>query len=226
MLYFLHIDTSGAESILAVSAEGRPLSVRTNADTRNQGANINGMIEEVLKEAGITVSQLTAVAVCAGPGSYTGLRIGMATAKALCYVSDIPLIADNKLSLLAKDAAKKHPGYNIYMAVLVAREKEYFVSAYEGDKKTLIEPRHMAEEELKKFIQEKKNILITGNVIPEKQGFLVGKELYIVENEILDVHSWSENVYIHYNCNETVNLALAEPFYLKEVYTHNPKNNS
>jgi tRNA threonylcarbamoyladenosine biosynthesis protein TsaB len=226
MQYLLHIDTSAENGLVAVTGNGAPISVRTITDSRNQAATINILIDEVLAEAGIGIVQLSAVAVCAGPGSYTGLRIGMATAKALCYVADIPLLAHNKLTLLTYQVQQMHPAHSYYMAALEARENEYFVAAYDGDMNELQGPAHFFADDLQKILNEKKNLLIIGDIDAQKYDFLLQNEPHIVADTILDINAWGPYAYEAFKCNRTVNLALAEPFYLKQVYTHNSKKDS
>jgi tRNA threonylcarbamoyladenosine biosynthesis protein TsaB len=221
MQYLLHIDTSGDTGTIALAADGRPVAIRTNCDTRNQAAYINTMIQEVLEEAGIAIPQLSGVVICAGPGSYTGLRIGMATAKGICYVADIPLIAENKLTLLAYQALKAHPGYEQYMAVLLARENEYFSVVHNAEMELLSPPQHILTEELRKILIEYPSILIAGNVNPVKADISLPDNVYVVDNNILNIEIWAEYAFEQYKCNRTVSLATAEPFYLKQVYTHN-----
>lgn len=226
MQYLLHIDTSADSGLVAISAEAKVLASKTIADSRNQATSINLLIEEVLAETGITIANLSAVAVCAGPGSYTGLRIGMATAKALCYVSDMPLMAHNKLTLLAYQSLQRHSSADIYFAVLTARENEYFLAAYDREMNELEKPAHIFAEDLECKLIEKKNILIVGDITPEKHTFLLNNNSYIVSDEILDINAWASYAFNELKCNRTVNLALAEPFYLKQVYTHKSNKDS
>ena len=93
MKYILHIDTSTDIGTIALSGDGRILSYLRTTETRNHAGVINNMIERVISDMKITLEQLSAISVCAGPGSYTGLRIGVATAKGLCYALNKPLIA-------------------------------------------------------------------------------------------------------------------------------------
>ena len=225
MEYFLHIDTSAETCTVALSADGIPRAHQLNTDTRSQAANINRMIAEVLAEEGIALSRLSGVAVCAGPGSYTGLRVSMATAKAICYVNNIPLFAQNKLTLMAHQAINQYPEYESYIAVLIAREQEYFVAAYNRDLTEQVAPVHMPEADLPEMLNGDKNILIIGNIHQETVNSLAGSEIRILPVEILDLESWSKFTYNQFKCNESVNLASAEPFYLKQVYTHNSKKN-
>ena len=133
MKYILHIDTSAEPGMAALSSEGRVLAQRQIAESRQQASLLNVLIEELFTELSLKAKDLSAVAVCAGPGSYTGLRIGMAAAKAFCYVWDLPLLAHNKLTLLAVQMAKFAPQFSAYLPCLNVRENEFFAALYDGD---------------------------------------------------------------------------------------------
>lgn len=206
-----------------LAANGKPRVHKLNTDTRNQAANINNMIAEVLAEEQIEMSALKGISICAGPGSYTGLRIGMATAKGICYVNDIPLFAHNKLTLLANQAIKQHTGSDMYVATLIAREQEYFIATYNAKGEEVIAPHHIVESELLNIIGKNKNISIIGNIDQKSIEQLGLNDVHILSGQILDLEAWAVYAYEQFKCNASVNLALAEPFYLKQVYTHNSK---
>ncbi len=219
MVYILHIDTSGDTGTVALAADGKTVSVRINTDTRNHAATINIHIDEVIKEAGITLDDVSAIAVCGGPGSYTGLRIGLATAKGLCYTLDKPLLLHNKLVLLTVNQYYKFLNeYEYYISILPAREKEYFISKHDNKFQCIIEPRHIFEDELGKLLTETdKKTMVVG--VPFHQIEL-NSNLYYINNQSIVIDSWSAYSFEEYNCNRIVNLSNAEPFYLKDVYTH------
>ena len=101
MALILSLETTTSVCSVAIAQNGQLLSLR-ELDSKNSHAEIlNGFIEDVLKESKYTLADLSAVAVSEGPGSYTGLRIGVSTAKGLCYGLDIPLISIGTLKSLA-----------------------------------------------------------------------------------------------------------------------------
>jgi len=222
MAFILHIDTSGDVGTVAVASEGKVLHSRQNTDTRNQAASINTMIDEVTGAAGISLQQLDAICVCAGPGSYTGLRIGMATAKALCYVLDKPLLLDNRLTLMAFEQYHKHLSeYDLYVSILKARDKEYFICSHNDKFDAVITPRHIFEADIASLDTWKGRILVAGNVEEKIFNSIEVNRLEIMNINSIDIATWALYAADALKCNRTVNLSTAEPFYLKQVFTHN-----
>ena len=221
MIYLLHIDTSADTGVVAVGADGKLAATVSNNEARNHASAINLMIEEVLDKAGITMQQLNGVVVCAGPGSYTGLRIGMATAKGICYALNISLLLDNKLTLIANQLCQANKDkYEIYIPSIAARENEYFIASYDKNMKEVMAPRHIDKFALGEYIGNDLNKLIISSALQADDiSNLSG--LFSIETEpVIDMEVWTSYAFEQYKCNNIVNLSTAEPFYLKQVYTH------
>jgi tRNA threonylcarbamoyladenosine biosynthesis protein TsaB len=218
MAYILHIDTSADSSTVALNKDGGLVASKMNMETRNHAGSINIMIEGIIAESQIALQDLDAVTVCAGPGSYTGLRIGMATAKGLCYALDKPLIADNRLTLLAYQGYKTNPGHSYYIAMLKAREKEYFIAIYDKDFQCVLEPKHAIEDEVAEAAKELSDIYIITDASEEVTSKLNVNT--INDNVNIDSILWAQYTFEQFICNHFVSLWAAEPFYLKQVYTH------
>lgn len=124
--FILHLETSTQVCSVALSNDGKLVALKETTDEGYvHGEKLNVFIQDVLKEVGIEINDLAAVSLASGPGSYTGLRIGAATAKGLCYALNIPLIAIDALSCLTEIAREKHPGKTI-CAVIDARRMEVY----------------------------------------------------------------------------------------------------
>ncbi len=104
MALILNIDTASSGASIALSNQGNVIGIKKNADVKDHASWIHNAVQNLLRENGSSISELQAIAVTAGPGSYTGLRVGMATAKGLCYVLNIPLIVENTLKVMAMAA--------------------------------------------------------------------------------------------------------------------------
>lgn len=178
------------------------------------------MINDLLSEVKISFEEIAAIVVCGGPGSYTGLRIGMATAKGLCYALDKPTILDNRLDLLAYQAYAQHgKTYSQYIVLLTAREKEYFISIYNNDFICTLPPQHIEQKNLSELAEQKENTYIITDGNEQTVSHLINNTMLDL-NVRIDLPIWIFYSFEEYNCNKTVNSLTAEPFYLKQVYTH------
>ncbi len=220
MEYLLHIDTSADTGIIAIGHQGKVLASCINTESRNHAGTINNMINGLLADIKISFKQLSAVAVCAGTGSYTGLRIGLATAKGMCYALDIPLILDNKLTLLAHNACKQHYYYSQYISLLQAREKEYFISIYNNNNICIVPPQHITEDQLDNMIDKNAKTYIVCDVAEKTIDHLMIADLHTDFNVATPIDFWISDAFEKFRCNQFANLMEAEPFYLKQVYTH------
>src|SRR5438046_9780122 len=101
MPLILNIDTATEIATLSVSQDNLVLDFITNDNQKDHASFLQPAIKELFKKCDLQMQKLNAVAVTAGPGSYTGLRVGMASAKGLCYALNIPLITINTLEVMA-----------------------------------------------------------------------------------------------------------------------------
>ena len=221
MKYLLHIDTSGDTGSVSIALNGQLICTKLNSESRNHASAINLMIDAALAEAGITMPQLSAIVVCAGPGSYTGLRIGVSTAKGLCYALSIPLLLDNKLTLLAYQAFRQFgTKYKMYVPLLLAREKEYFISCFDNAFRNIVAAKHIMDTELGEYIGDNNDICVISDSFSKEEGEKHAENIYIDPSVNIDIKEWVFYSFEEYKCNNIVNLSTAEPFYLKQVYTH------
>lgn len=131
MVYILHLETSTKICSVALSLNGKLIAEKeTQEDGYSHGENLTLFIEDVLNQAKISVKNLSAVSVSSGPGSYTGLRIGVSTAKGLCYPLNIPLIAVDSLLSLAEIAKDKQYSSNL-CALIDARRMEVYNAIFD-----------------------------------------------------------------------------------------------
>ena len=133
MTLILHLETSTKACSVALSKDGSIVALKESlSDEFSHSENLTVFIQTVIKEAGLELKDLSAISVTSGPGSYTGLRIGVSTAKGLCYSLGKPLIAIDSLISLALLAKEKHPSTNL-CAMIDARRKEVYCAIYSSD---------------------------------------------------------------------------------------------
>ena len=219
MKHILHIDTSTDTAVVAISGDGQMLKSATNQEARNHASTINSMVEQVLQELQLSLNSLSAISVVGGPGSYTGLRIGLATAKGFCYALDIPLLQHNKLEILAYQEME-HTNHTVCGAMIAARHDEYFFGLYDKEH-ILVEPEHvMADKLFNTLYNYNIQLRIVGIFNEEKFKNCKFSNVEFNENQEINLDFWLKYTFKKYNSNNFVNLSSAEPFYLKQVYTH------
>lgn len=221
MSYLLHIDSSADLCGIAVSRNGIVISSAFGAEARNHAANINNLINTTLAAAQIELTDIAAVAVCSGPGSYTGLRIAMATAKGICYALEKPMILSDKPGLLARQTTYQQSGKTENIAiVLLAREQEYFIGIYNTLNETIVAPVHVTEKEMLELLHKTENLHIVSELGTEHFYQLKVNFSTVDANIKLDYQSWATVANEAFKCQEFVNPSTASPLYLKQVYTH------
>lgn len=137
----LHIETATSVCGAALSVNGKMVAL-AEIDAQNVHAEkLTLLIDEVMQQAGFTYQNLSAVSVSAGPGSYTGLRIGVSTAKGLCFALDIPLLAVPTLDAMAAGMFSQSVSENIdfLCPMLDARRMEVYAAMYQSGEKVLNE---------------------------------------------------------------------------------------
>ena len=139
MSNILHIETATKACSVALSKNGVCLEVKESLDEQfSHGEQLTLYIQEILENNGLKPTDLSAVSVTSGPGSYTGLRIGVSTAKGLCFALGIPLIGIDSLRNLAELAKEKHPN-SVLCPMIDARRMEVYNAIY-NDNVEMIKP--------------------------------------------------------------------------------------
>lgn len=210
----LHIDTSGSAGLVMLAIDGVPVSHKLSGNERDHAGKVNELVSEVLESAACSLAELDAIAVCNGPGSYTGLRIGLATAKGYCYVLDKPLILHNRLHLMLLETEANGDGDKNRLAILPARKGEYYV-ALSGI--LHMTPRHIMADELAAAVAEsKEKFIIIGQKGAEDLAFI--QEARYIPHYSLDLNVWANASYSAFDVGTFTDLAYAEPEYLKSAY--------
>ena len=138
MSLILHIQTALEKAMVGIAQNGTLLAARENAAQKEHASFLQPAIRELCRETGISIRDLSAVSVVAGPGSYTGLRVGMAGAKGLCYALQKPLITFNTLQWMASAGASSDARFLCPM--IDARRMEVFSAVYTPGGETIREP--------------------------------------------------------------------------------------
>ncbi len=223
MSLILNIDTATEQASVSLALAGKLLLEKTNQQQMDHAAWIHTAIEELLKESGQQVTGIKAIAVMAGPGSYTGLRVGMATAKGLCYALGIPLVTLNTLRVMGFSASKNASPGVLLCPMLDARRMEVFTALYDSGLKELMPPCAMILEP-----ESFSSWLSVNHIIFFGNGSNKAKALLTQENAVFkdifynaeDISLLSHRSFIQADFND---LAYTVPVYLKDFYTHHKK---
>ena len=224
MALILSIDTALETATICLSKDGVILGMETNSDPKNHGTFLQPAVKRLFSTIKINISTIDAVAVVNGPGSYTGLRVGLASAKGLCYALNKPLIAVNTLDMLALSSInfmkqnKEDVSDYLFCPLIDARRMEVFTAMYNSSLQHVMVPQalildeHSFEQELQKNI-----IVFSGNGSGKLQNILVHPHAIFSNqfNFTKALITIAENLLIEKNFS---NLAYCEPFYIKEVY--------
>mgnify|MGYP001553094246 CR=1 FL=1 len=129
----LNIETSTEVCSVCLSSQKLILSERSVHETYSHSSIISGLIKELLKESYLKITDLDAIAVSKGPGSYTGLRVGASLAKGICYAINRPLIEINTLQAIAFSAYQQLKTDGLYIPMIDARRNEVYLSIYNNN---------------------------------------------------------------------------------------------
>jgi tRNA threonylcarbamoyladenosine biosynthesis protein TsaB len=218
MSLILNIDTSSEKAAIALARQGETIYQLFNEDQKDHAAWIHPAIHSALAVIGEAINELTAVGFVAGPGSYTGLRVGMATAKGLCYALKIPLITINTLEAMTYAALNEEA--DLYCPLIDARRMEVYTALYDKDLQPILSPSAMIlnegsfQEELKE-----KRILFFGSGRVKLQSVL-SHEHAIFSEIPFEVSSISSVINKKYNLSDFAELTYSEPIYVKDVYVN------
>ena len=227
-MIILSIDTATDQAIVSLSREGSVIGTLENNAQKDHAGWIQMAINTLLQKHGYTMQQLQAIAVTAGPGSYTGLRVGMATAKGLCFALQIPLITINTLQVMANaainqwqlKAAEMQPPL-CFCPMIDARRMEVFTAVYDEALQEIVAPKAMILEELsfKEELNDRSLICFGNGSFKWKTVSRYPNVLFI--DEKLDIAKSLAKLASHlYLSQNFANLAYAEPVYLKEFYSY------
>lgn len=211
----LNIETATNVCCVALSRGEVVLNSLECKENNAHSKMLNVLIDKVFENTYYNIKELDAVAVSKGPGSYTGLRIGVSSAKGIAYSLDKPLIGVDTLKILAAAARKKYPDC-MYLSMIDARRTEVYSSLYDKDSNQIKEiSADIVESDIYKDYKGEKIILI-GDGAEKCKKYLTDNR-YILDKDIyLQAKDMTELAYIKYQKGEFENIAYFEPYYLKE----------
>lgn len=217
MAYILNIDTALETASICLSNEGELIGFSENEKQRYQAAWLQHGVHKLLAVAGIQPKDLQAIAVSNGPGSYTGLRIGLSSAKGLCYALNIPLIAINTLDMMAAAAIQNEA--DLFCPMIDARRMEVYTAVYDNKSARVVEPHALILNE-ESFIDmsETSTILFFGNG-SAKYKTIAKRKNAIFKDVVINAKNLINISYNRFRIKNFDNIAYTQPFYIKEFHS-------
>lgn len=215
MAYILNIETSTTNCSVSLSNKGETLVLKEDyGNGYSHAEKLHVYIEAVLKEANITSSQLEAIAVSKGPGSYTGLRIGVSAAKGLAYALNIPLISISTLEALAHQVSADS---GCIVPMLDARRLEVYSAIFDKDYNVVraIEAQILNESAFEKELASGK-VYFVGDGVEKTKILLNSPNVIFIENKLPSADQMSALSFNKYKKSDIEDVAYFEPYYLKD----------
>jgi len=214
MGYILNIETATKNCSVALAKSGETILCKEMAEQGfSHAEKLHLFIEEIIKESGISFSDLDAVAVSQGPGSYTGLRIGVSTAKGLCYALEIPLISVDTLTVLANQLQIEN---GIIIPMIDARRMEVYSAIFNAKKEMI---REVQAEILtdSSFSDIEDAVYFVGDSNEKAKTILSKSNFNFVDTVFYpSAKDMSTISYRKFQDNSFEDVAYFEPYYLKD----------
>lgn len=231
MAIILNIETATTVCSVSLAKDGKLLALKEINGDYSHAENLTLFIENVCQQANIKLSEVEAVAVSKGPGSYTGLRIGVSTAKGLCYSLDKPLIAINTLEHISLSVSStfiiQYPT-SLFCPMVDARRMEVYCAVFDGQLNLIKETAaEIIDEHSFADLLSKNKMIFFGNGAPKCKEVLSKNENAVFVDGIVpsakDMILLSEKAFKE---KQFEDVAYFEPFYLKDFVAGKKKGES
>lgn len=225
MATILQIETATPVCSVAISVDGETIALKEEKAQNIHAASLTLFIDEAMKNANLNYAELDAIAVSKGPGSYTGLRIGVSTAKGLCFALDKPLIAINTLKMMANGYLSQHANFGGLVCPMIdARRMEVFTAVF-NHRLEEVEQTHAKIIDNKSFVLELQNNYVSfiGDGAEKCTAVIDNPNAHFQSENYNSAANMSSLAYEAYQHNEFEDVAYFEPFYLKDFVLTTPK---
>ena len=215
MIYILNIETSTTNCSVSLSENGRLIGLKEdNSLQYSHAERLHVYIDELLQTANVSKTQIAAVGISKGPGSYTGLRIGVSAAKGLCYALKTPLISILTLEALAHQVVNPQ---GPIVSMLDARRLEVYSAIYDA---SYNETRQTEAEVITldsyKELLDLSPVYFIGNGVAKTQLLLSHPNAIFIENKLPSAAQMCTLTHAKFNDNGFEDVAYFEPYYLKD----------
>jgi tRNA threonylcarbamoyladenosine biosynthesis protein TsaB len=217
MAIILNIDTAVETASICLAREAKPFGFVENRNQSDHAAWLHPALQKLVADAGINIRDIDAIAISIGPGSYTGLRVGLAAAKGLCFAMNIPLIAVNTLKMMAYTTKNEAADY--FCPLIDARRMEVFMAVYDKNLTEFIEPKAMIiDSNSFDSILSSNKVLFSGNGIEKVRKLISHPNALFTTSEATAI-SMVELSGQSLREKNFSDIAYIEPCYIKEFYS-------
>ena len=223
MALILSIETATTNCSVSISKDGKTIVLKEdNNKNYSHAESLHVFIDSVLKTSNINPKALDAVAVSKGPGSYTGLRIGVSAAKGLCFALNKPLISVSTLHALAHQV--KNPD-GVIVSMLDARRMEVYSAIYDSNYNEIraIEAQILDENAFAEYLNQGK-VYFVGNGVEKTKAIINHPNAVFLDNTLPSANEMSALAFNKYKISDTEDVAYFEPYYLKDFVALKPKS--
>lgn len=225
MALILSLETSSGICSVALHKDKDLLALAEVHEEYAHASKLGVLIQEVAHQAAVEMREISAVAVSAGPGSYTGLRIGTSTAKGLCYALGVPLLAVGTLEIMASQVTGIDRGGSLLCPMIDARRMEVYCSLFNPERKMIreVEARIIDEKSFEQELSERP-IYFFGNGSGKCKNVIAHSNAHFIEGIDPSARQLGINAAIKLDSGDVEDLLKFEPFYLKEFKAKKPAN--
>ncbi|OYX26354.1 MAG: tRNA (adenosine(37)-N6)-threonylcarbamoyltransferase complex dimerization subunit type 1 TsaB [Flavobacteriales bacterium 32-35-8] len=215
MALILNIETTTTNCSVSISKEGKTVFLKEdNNKNYSHAESLHVFIDVVLKESNTKLSNIDAIAVSKGPGSYTGLRIGVSAAKGLCFALNKPLISVPTLLALAHQVKITE---GIIIPMLDARRMEVYSAIFNSDYSQIRETEaQILDDNAFKDYLEKGNVYFVGNGVEKAKDIITHPHAIFIEDTLPSANEMGLLAYNKYKISDFEDVAYFEPYYLKD----------
>ena len=218
MATILCIETATKNCSVALCVNGKVIALEQDNPYNepdkgfSHAEKLQAYITHVLSQGNISKSDLDAIAVSKGPGSYTGLRIGVSTAKGLCYALDIPLIAISTLSSLARQVTG-----SLVVPMLDARRMEVYSAVFSSEMEQIreIQAQIITQDSFKTYL-DMGQVTFIGDGVEKFEAVCTHPNAVFIKNALPSASQMAEVATLKLSANQTQDVAYFEPYYLKD----------
>jgi tRNA threonylcarbamoyladenosine biosynthesis protein TsaB len=225
MALILSLETSTLSCSAALHKDGKLLSSREIHEPYSAAGRLTVLMTEAMEASGARVSDIEAVAVSAGPGSYTGLRIGVATAKGFCYSREIPMIAINSLVLLSSQVRGHAEPNDVLCPMIDARRMEVYTMMLDKDLHQLepISARIIDTFSYDTWLDSRR-VLFFGTGAAKCKNVISHKRAIFIDDVVPLASAMGELAAASFQSRRFEDLSEFEPLYLKDFLIRKPKS--